>query len=94
MTAEIRLPRVLTHSVKAGLIQEVCGETVGELLEHLFESEPGLRPHLVDETGAIRPHVSIFVDGTQAKLETTVAAGAHIRVLHAVSGGALSARDV
>lgn len=75
------------HSVKGGLEHEVMGETVREALDSLFEKEPGLRTHLVDEKGEIRPHVSVFVDGVQAKLETPIRRGADLRVLHAVSGG-------
>ncbi len=88
MTARLRLPRMLTHSVKNGLEHEVGGETVREVLNSLFEREPGLRTHLVDEKGEIRPHVSVFVDGLQARLGTSVPERADIRVLHAVSGGA------
>lgn len=75
------------HSVKDGLEHEVTGETVREALDSLFAKEPGLRTHLVDEKGEIRPHVSVFVDGVQAKLETPIRKEAELRVLHAVSGG-------
>lgn len=85
---------MLTDAVKTGLIHEVPANTVGEALDDLFQREPGLRSHLVDETGIIRPHVSIFVDGSQASLDTPVTEASSIRVLHAVSGGGLSAGDV
>lgn len=89
MSARLRLPRMLLQSVKQGGLEfEVQGSTLGEALGDLFVKEPGLRNHLVDEEGSIRPHVSIFVDGHQATLGTPLAAGADIRVLHAVSGGA------
>lgn len=87
MTARLRLPRMLSHSVRGGLDHDVAGETVREAISALFANEPGLRAHLVDEQGEIRPHVSVFVDGIQANLDTPVRQGADIRVLHAVSGG-------
>lgn len=87
MTAKLRLPRMLSHSVRSGLDQQVAGETVREAISALFAKEPGLRTHLVDEQGEIRPHVSVFVDGVQASMDTPVRPGADIRVLHAVSGG-------
>jgi sulfur-carrier protein len=65
----------------------VSGETVEKALESLFGREPGLRNHLLDENGVIRPHVSVFVDGRQAELVTPVSDGAEIYVLQAVSGG-------
>lgn len=88
MTARLRLPRMLAHSAKGGLEHEVDGGTVREVLDSLFDREPGLRNHLVDERGEIRPHVSVFVDGLQAQMGTSVPDRADVRVLHAVSGGA------
>jgi hypothetical protein len=35
----------------------------------------------------VRPHVSLFVDGTQSELATTIDDRSEIRILHAVSGG-------
>lgn len=87
MTASIKLPRMLAETVKTGNVHTVKGSTLAGALEDLFSQVPGLRNHIVDETGAIRPHVSLFVDGKQAGLQTFVDDDADIRVLHAVSGG-------
>ncbi len=87
MTAEVRLPRVLTQAVKTGLRHEVAGEDVAHVLRSLFQVEPGLRNHLIDETGHIRTHVLVFVNGERADLTTEVPDGAAVQVLQAVSGG-------
>jgi molybdopterin synthase sulfur carrier subunit len=87
MTASIKLPRMLAETVKTEMVYKVEGVTLAGALDDLFAQAPGLRHHIVDERGAIRPHVSLFVDGAQADLETTINDGADIRVLHAVSGG-------
>lgn len=87
MTASVRLPSLLTQSVKTGLIHQVEGSTLREALDELFRVEPGVKSHLLDEQGDIRPHVSVFVDGSQASLDTPVSASSEIRVLQAVSGG-------
>lgn len=87
MTTRLRLPRMLAETVDVGHDHDVEGETVAAALEDLFSRFPGLRNHIVDETGRIRPHVSVFVDGVQADLPTGVPEGSEIRVLHAVSGG-------
>lgn len=87
MTVCVRLPRILSETVNTAASHDVEGATVGESLGGLFEAEPGLRNHIVDETGSVRPHVSVFVDGHQADLSTEVRDGSEIRVLHAVSGG-------
>lgn len=65
----------------------VEGGDVKGALADLFTSRPGLRNHILEEDGQIRPHVSVFVDAVQADLETEVRDGAEIRIIHAVSGG-------
>lgn len=90
MTASVRLPRMLTETVKTDATHEVDGTTVEGALADLFARVPGLRNHIVDETGSVRPHVSVFVDGVQADLDTALPQGSEIRVLHAVSGGSSS----
>jgi molybdopterin converting factor small subunit len=87
MTATLRLPRVLAMTANIDLRHLVAGDTVASVLESLFDQHPGLRNHLLDDNGGIRPHVSVFVDGRQANLTTPVADGAEVYVLQAVSGG-------
>lgn len=66
---------------------QVDGDTVAAAFEDLFRTRPGLRNHVVDEKGAIRPHVSVFVGGFQSDLATAVPDGVEIRIINAVSGG-------
>lgn len=87
MSVTVKLPRVLTQAVTSGTHHRAEGETLSEVLESLFADEPGLRNHLLDETGAIRPHVLVFVDAAQADLDTPVGPGSQVQVLQAVSGG-------
>lgn len=87
MSATVRLPRVLASVVGVDLMHEVDGATVGEALRALVASQPAIGHHLVDASGSLRRHVSVFVDGTQADLGTAVGDGAEIHVLQAVSGG-------
>jgi hypothetical protein len=85
--ASLRLPRLLAGSTRGGLRQTVSGSDVSEVLADLHAREPALRPHILDETGQIRPHVLIFVDGNRAQLDTTVGPDSQLQVLQAVSGG-------
>lgn len=87
MTVKIRLPRILDQAVREGLHHEVVGQDVGEVLQRLFDKEPGVRNHLIDEDGRIRTHVLVFVDGERAELSTPVSEEAEVQVLQAVSGG-------
>lgn len=78
---------MLAGAANTELRHDVMGANVSEALNDLFAQKPGLGNHILDETGAIRPHVSVFVDGTQADLVTEVREDSEIRILHAVSGG-------
>lgn len=87
MTATLRLPRMLSDATQASILQAVEGDTVKDVLIDLFGREPGLRNHILDEMGSVRPHVSVFVDGRQADITSGVEDGSEVRILHAVSGG-------
>ena len=79
---------MLSQVVNTTSTHDVEGSDVAAALDSLFEREPGLRNHVLDESGELRPHVSVFVDGLQAGLDTQIANATEIRILHAVSGGA------
>lgn len=70
---------------------EVPGTDVGAVLEHLFQRYPNLRGYVVDERGAVRRHVAIFVDGTAIhhgdNLQRALGENAEIYVMQALSGG-------
>lgn len=67
------------------------GATVGQLLDVLAERFPGLERRIRDETGSLRRHVNVFVDGEQVRslggVDHRLADGAQLLVLPAVSGG-------
>jgi L-asparaginase len=66
--------------------------TVGAALELLFAAHPGLRDRVVDETGAVRPHVNVFVGPESIRflggLAAPLPADGELAILPAVSGGA------
>ena len=71
--------------------RDVAGETVGEALAAVFVDNPRLRHYLLDERGAVRQHVTIFVDDSPTRdritLSDKVEADSEIFVLQALSGG-------
>lgn len=85
--ATIILPRLLGQATRNGLRQEVEGEDLASALDGLFTREPSLKVHLLDETGSIRQHILIFVDGRRAQLGSAIESSSEIRILQAVSGG-------
>jgi len=70
---------------------EVPGTTVGEALAAYFADHPLVRGYVVDERGAVRRHIAVFVNAQQIDdredLEVAVAAGDTIHVFQALSGG-------
>lgn len=65
--------------------------TVSEALKILWELHPGLRDRIVDEQGAVRQHINIFVGDEAIRfadgLGTKVPADTEILIVPAVSGG-------
>jgi len=70
---------------------DVPGRTVREVLDAVFAGNPRLRGYVLDDQGAVRHHVSIFVAGgliaDRAGLGDAVPPGAEVHVLQALSGG-------
>ena len=67
----------------------IDGGTVGEVIADLERAYPRLIGWVRDETGAVRQHVNVFVNGERAGLETSVEAKDHVHVLASISGGAV-----
>ena len=65
--------------------------TVAEALAALWKEYPGLRDRIVDEQGAVRQHINIFVGDEAIRfvdgLATKVPVDAEILIVPAVSGG-------
>ena len=66
----------------------VAGDTVEAALRGLESVQPALKGWVLDERGAVRRHINVFVNGEEADLETRVGDDAQIEVLPAISGGA------
>ncbi len=70
---------------------DVPAATVGEALEAVFARSPAVRGYIVDDQGALRRHVVVFVAGEavrdRVRLSDPVAADAEITVMQALSGG-------
>jgi molybdopterin synthase sulfur carrier subunit len=63
------------------------GGSVGELLLELERSHPATSGWILDERGALRRHINVFVNGELGAQETPVGADDRVDVLPALSGG-------
>ncbi|MHC4952349.1 MAG: MoaD/ThiS family protein [Planctomycetota bacterium] len=70
---------------------EAAGETVRDLLVDLDARLPGLRAYVVNDHGALRRHVNIFVNGElvadRASLSDALGPECTVHILQALSGG-------
>lgn len=70
------------------------GATIGELIEQLDATYPGLRDKIVEDDGEIRRFVNVFVNGQNVrKLQgaaTTVKDGDEVGIVPAMAGGSIA----
>jgi sulfur-carrier protein len=65
----------------------VDGATVIELLRAIERRHPAVDGWILDETGSIRRHINVFVNGELGDAETPVGDTDRVDVLPAISGG-------
>lgn len=73
------------------IVVNETARTVGEALTALWKQHVGLRDRVVNEQGALRPHVNIFLNDENVRrkemLETALKENSEITILPSVSGG-------
>ena len=89
--ARVHLPLALREEAAGARFVEVACERVGDALGALVARHPTLRRHLFDETGALRPHVNVFVNEADVRerehLDTRISEGDEIHVVPSIAGG-------
>lgn len=89
------MPRVVfTENIQRHVVCPACnvpGSTVREVLDAVFAINETARGYVLDEHGAVRKHMIVFVNGQmirdREKLADQVAADAEVYVMQALSGG-------
>ena len=91
MTATVRIPTILrTYTHGAGEVTAEGGK-LSEVLDSLETDHPGIRARILDDAGALRRFVNVYVGDDDVRfiggLEAEVADGTKISIIPAVAGG-------
>jgi molybdopterin synthase sulfur carrier subunit len=91
MPVTVRIPTTLRPLAGGRAAVEVDGSTVGEVLKNLDAAHEGFSERLLDDQGALRRFVNVFVADDDVRflqgLDTPVPDGETIAILPAVAGG-------
>ena len=83
----VRLRAPLSELAGGNRELELDGSTVGEVLKALERQHPDVRGWILDEHGAIREHINVFVNREYGEEDTAVTASDRLHVIPAISGG-------
>lgn len=90
-TATISIPVPLRTWVNGQARVAVEGETVAEVFERLFDDHAGLRRLMLDETGALRRYVNVYLDREAVRdpvrARLPLEGDCEIRIVPSMAGG-------
>jgi molybdopterin converting factor small subunit len=94
VSVRVLLPRLLSECTGGRTSLDIdlpAPGTVCALLDALAAAHPMFDRRVRDETGTLRRHVNVYVDGEDVRradgLATAVPAGAEVLVIQSVAGG-------
>jgi MoaD family protein len=90
MAVSVKIPTQLREATDGESMAEVEGDTVGEVLDSLYERYGELRSRIAED-GGLRRFVNVYVGGEDIRfldgLDTSVEDGDEVTILPAVAGG-------
>ena len=91
MSVSVRIPTILRTYTNGESEVSADGATLSEVIEHLDSAYPGIKGRILDEQGAIRRFVNVYVGNDDVRfldaLDTKTPDGAQVSVIPAVAGG-------
>ena len=91
MSVTVRVPTTLRTLTGGASEVALEGATVGEVLDALEAAHPGFKSRLLDDQGALRRFVNLYVADDDVRfrdgLDTPVADGETVSIIPAVAGG-------
>ena len=91
MSVSVRIPTILRTYTNGASEVSADGGTLAEVLDSLEASYPGIRGRILDDQGALRRFVNVYVGNDDVRfldsLDTSTPEGAQVSVIPAVAGG-------
>ena len=91
MPIEVRVPTILRKHTGGEKKVNAEGATLGELIDDLERSNPGMGGALVDEQGHLHRFINVYVNDEDVRflggIETPLEDGDSVSILPAVAGG-------
>jgi molybdopterin converting factor small subunit len=85
---KVYIPTPLRSYTNKQSVVEAEGPTAGAVLEEIERRYPGFRFRIIDEQGAVRQHIKIFINETPIRnLQAATQAGDAVHIVCALSGG-------
>ena len=91
MAMLVRIPTPLRTVTKGSAEVHGQGATVGDLIDDLDQSYPGLKERLLDDSGDLRRFVNIYVNQEDIRFlqgkKTALKDGDEVSIVPAIAGG-------
>ena len=89
--ATVQIPPVLRAAVGGSKVVEASGDTLGALLDGLYERYPALRESIKPDDDRLSRRVNVYVDDEDARTlqgsDTPLAPASTVTILPAMAGG-------
>jgi molybdopterin converting factor small subunit len=91
MPVTVRLPGTLRDAVAGQTRIEASGATLKDVIADIDRRHPGFRARVLDDRGAIRTYVNVYVGEADVRenggLDAVVPDGSDVMVIPAMAGG-------
>ena len=91
MPTKVRIPTPLRKLTNNEELVEVSATTIGEAITELQTRFPGIQERLVDEQGAVRRFVNVYVNEEDIRFlqnqQTPLKDGDEVSIIPAIAGG-------
>jgi len=91
MATKVRIPTPLRKLTNNEELVEVNAATIGDAIVELQTRYPGIKERLLDETGAVRRFVNVYVNEEDIRFlqnqQTKLKDGDEVSIIPAIAGG-------